>query len=147
MTDSVVPAQDSPFHWVGAAQAGFQVLGSVHVRVPGGQEAQGSGAVGPDSRPTPAPAPDLSAWEASLVRTQCPFSRSDGRSRRSRSPFCSGGSGVGERPQRVGFRPRQEEIFPREERGGGVCRDTVSKEAAGVSACPASDQPYQQNMP
>ena len=35
------------------------------------------------------------------------------------APFCSGGSGVGERPQREGLGPRQEEIFPqrRKERG------------------------------
>lgn len=28
-------------------------------------------------------------------------------------PFCSAGSGVRDRPQRVGFGPRQEEIFPK----------------------------------
>lgn len=64
--------------------------------------------------------PDLSTGEAGLCPTYTmPSSHVQTGGLDAHAPFCSGGSGVGERPQRKGLGPRQEEIFPQRRKGRG----------------------------
>lgn len=57
------------------------------------------------------------------------------------APFCSVGSEGGEWPHRVGSGPRQEEIFPPNEEGGG---SEFRRRRPAVPACPSGDQPSRQ---
>lgn len=133
-----------------ATQAVFLVLGSSHVSVPGGAGGLG----GPkrwawlESPLSPPLRPDLSAWEARPPSsTQWPFSHSDWRSRRSLYLLFWRVKGWGAAPE-SGIWAEAGRNLPQEKKGVGVGEGTpVSKQAAGVSACLASDQPCQQNMP
>lgn len=128
------------FHWGPCAQfcGPDWILGAgLATSVPRGTGSAGHRAVGPASASSSCPCarPPHPGGQAS-VRTQCPLSRSDG-GLDAHAPFCAGGSGVGEWPQRVGLGPQQEEISPREEWGGGGRKDTSLKGGGQWPARPA----------
>lgn len=118
------------------AQAGFWVLGWPCLSQEG-QEVQGTGRWAQPAPPAPAPAPDLPTREARPPSAHNAPSHVQTGGLDAHAPFCAGGSGVGEWPQRVILGPQQEEISPREEWGGGRRKDTSLKGGGHWPARPA----------
>lgn len=83
--------------------------------------------------------PDLSTREAGLHPCYTmPSSHVQTGGLDAHAPFCSGGSGVGERPQRKGLGPN----LPPEKKGEGKGEGTpISEEEAHCLPSSASDQP------
>ena len=104
--------------------------GSDPGRIPGAElwphhsSRRGRRCVGPERRARPEPpsprprAPTFPPGRPGLRPSRTmPPSRVQTGGLDAHAPFCSSGSGVGERPQRVGFGVRQEEILPERRRG------------------------------
>lgn len=85
-----------------------------------GQAGPGTPEVSALAMPLPPPLPrTLTSPAGRPGLHNAPFSHVQTSHLDTHAPFCSGGSGVGEGPQRVGFGPRQEEIFPQRRKGWG----------------------------